>query len=220
MIANFLHTPRALHLLFARAIVRSAISMLLVTGLYAAIQLPDEHGALVLGVGALIMVAAFLTTVARQSHRIVDSPHPGAIAFEALTLIYAMFVLGFALVYVTLSHIDPGAFSEPLDKIDAAYFTLTTLTTVGFGDIAPRSGLARIIVCGQIVAGLVVLGALARGLSGLAFPDGVRPRAAASQRIRRPDTAAGPGGGSREARRPAPGHGTASGTPEPGAPNT
>lgn len=46
---------------------------------------------------------------------------------------------------------------EPLTKIDALYFTLTTLTTTGFGDIQPYSQVCRGLGSGQLVVGFVVI---------------------------------------------------------------
>lgn len=42
-------------------------------------------------------------------------------------------------------------FSERLTHVDALYFTLTTFSTVGFGDIHPMSQGARLAVSIQIV---------------------------------------------------------------------
>jgi len=40
---------------------------------------------------------------------------------------------------------------------DALYFGLTTLTTVGFGDVSPVTWQGRLIVCGSIVFGVAVI---------------------------------------------------------------
>ncbi|WP_460797414.1 potassium channel family protein [Nocardioides pacificus] len=47
-------------------------------------------------------------------------------------------------------------------RLDALYFTLTTMTTVGYGDVRATSQLARGIVCVQLAFNLAFLGALAR----------------------------------------------------------
>jgi hypothetical protein len=40
------------------------------------------------------------------------------------------------------------SFSEPLTKVDALYFTVTTMTTTGYGDIHPVSQQGRMLVTG------------------------------------------------------------------------
>jgi uncharacterized protein (UPF0261 family) len=74
----------------------------------------------------------------------------------------------FAATYVVISNAGPGSFSEPLGRTDALYFTLTLFTTVGFGDIAPRSEVARIIAMIQMVIGLITVGLVARIVLGAA----------------------------------------------------
>ncbi|MDE1810921.1 MAG: NAD-binding protein [Candidatus Micrarchaeota archaeon] len=50
--------------------------------------------------------------------------------------------------------------------LDALYFTVTTITTVGFGDIVPVSQAARIFVMVLIVGGTMVIFGAAIGISG------------------------------------------------------
>ncbi len=66
-------------------------------------------------------------------------------------------------VYSTLYYIYGTAhnFETKLTRIDAVYFTLTTLSTAGFGDIAPKSQPARLLVSSQIGVDLVFLVLLA-----------------------------------------------------------
>jgi Ion channel len=53
-------------------------------------------------------------------------------------------------------------FSEPLTRTDALYFTVTVFSTVGFGDITATTQGARLVVTGQMVAGIVIIGLGAR----------------------------------------------------------
>lgn len=57
-----------------------------------------------------------------------------------------------------LSRMDPHSFSEVLTKWDSVYFTITTLATVGYGDIHPVSQKARIWVIAQIIIGVTFAG--------------------------------------------------------------
>jgi hypothetical protein len=75
--------------------------------------------------------------------------------------------------YVLVARMNPGAFSgvaassQPLHGFDALYFSLSTLTTVGYGDIAPVSGPARMLAMMEVVTGTMYMAVLvARLVSG------------------------------------------------------
>ena len=53
---------------------------------------------------------------------------------------------GFSAIYLAISHGNGGNFTEPLDHIRALYLTITVFSTVGFGDITPRTDCARVLV--------------------------------------------------------------------------
>jgi len=60
----------------------------------------------------------------------------------------------------------PGQFDELHTKTDALYFTVSTIATVGFGDVHAVGQLARAAVTVQIVFNLVFLGASVALISG------------------------------------------------------
>lgn len=45
-----------------------------------------------------------------------------------------------------------------MTRTDALYFTVTVFATVGFGDIAAKTETARLVVTGQMIADLIVIG--------------------------------------------------------------
>jgi hypothetical protein len=80
----------------------------------------------------------------------------------------------FAAVYLQLNHSHPDAFKPQLKgHLDALYFSVTTLSTVGFGDQKPASQACRAVVTGQMA---VTLAIVAVGLSILSsrFASSVR----------------------------------------------
>ncbi|GGX57579.1 metal transporter [Streptomyces fructofermentans] len=131
--------------------------------------------------GLLCVLLVFLWEV----RTIVRSSHPRLKAVEALAATLALFLVLFAGGYFLLEHSSPGSFNEPLTRTDALYFTVTTLSTVGYGDIAADSEPARVMVMLQMVCGLLFVGGAARVLTG-AVQAGLR------QQHRGPPSGAGP----------------------------
>uniref|UniRef100_UPI000B05A47D potassium channel family protein n=1 Tax=Streptomyces torulosus TaxID=68276 RepID=UPI000B05A47D len=64
---------------------------------------------------------------------------------------------------------------EPMTRTDSLYYTLTTFTTVGFGDITARSETGRVATMIQMVVGLLLVGGAARVLA-TAVDVGLRRR--------------------------------------------
>ncbi|CAK7283017.1 ion channel [Streptomyces sp. RM1] len=124
---------------------------------------------LVCGLGAVVVVFGW------EAWTIMRSPHPRLRAAEALATTVALYLIVFASVYHVLEHDTPGSFTEPLTRTDALYFTLTTFTTVGFGDITARSEASRVAVMCQMAGGLLLVG-LAVRLLAAAVEAGLRRR--------------------------------------------
>jgi voltage-gated potassium channel len=106
----------------------------------------------------VVQLLVFGAVAGVQLPAIVRSDYPVARAVEALALTVPLFLLLFARIYLESSLYDPDAFSEPLDKTAALYLTVTIFTTVGFGDIVARTNAARLLVTGQMLLNLIVLG--------------------------------------------------------------
>lgn len=112
--------------------------------------------------------AVFLLAVVfgLQLRSILRSDRPGLRALESLAASIQLLLVLFASVYYTMSSDEPGAFSQHLDKMGAMYFAITTLTTVGYGDIAANSNPARLAVSIQMLFDLIFLGVGIRIMSG------------------------------------------------------
>ena len=74
-----------------------------------------------------------------------------------LALVLYVAAIVFALAYVSISASDPASFTQPMDRVDALYFTATVLATVGFGDITAVSQPARLLVTFQMVFNVLVI---------------------------------------------------------------
>ncbi|HYI98611.1 MAG TPA: potassium channel family protein [Thermoleophilaceae bacterium] len=168
-----------------RLIARSALSILGLTigllALYALVPVPgDSSGAaaLVSMIGGLLL---FVVLVGWRIHRIMSDQHPVLRAIEAVTVAVPLLVVVFAFSYLTLSRADPASFSEDLGRVDAFYYTVSTLTTVGFGDITADSAGARILVTVQMLFDLALIAVLLR-LVVLATRTSLRRRSARDDR--------------------------------------
>jgi voltage-gated potassium channel len=115
--------------------------------------------------GALMLVFAAAVVAFRS---VTHAEFPLLRAVEAVTAVVCLMIVAFASSYLAMSASNPVGFTEPLDHIGALYFTVTTATTIGFGDIAPVSDSARIVVMIQMVGNVVVIGAVARLILGAA----------------------------------------------------
>jgi hypothetical protein len=114
----------------------------------------------------LVGLLAFAGLISWQVRSILRSDYPGLRAIDALTTAIPLFLLLFASAYFLMAQAQTGAFSEPLTRTDALYFTITVFATVGFGDITPKSETARVLTTVQMIADLFVFGVLIRVVFG------------------------------------------------------
>jgi hypothetical protein len=160
-----------------RALLRALLTAAALLVLYYALPITGEDGSsptLVLAVGLLV----FAVAITWQVQAILRADYPALRAIEALGAAIPLFLIVFAVAYLLLADNQAGTFSEPLDKTDALYFTVTVFSTVGFGDITPRAELARVVTMVQMVGDLLVVGLIVR-LMLLAVRTGVQRRDAA-----------------------------------------
>ncbi|MEY9875131.1 voltage-gated potassium channel [Streptacidiphilus sp. MAP12-33] len=143
-----------------------------VTGSIAALvalyyAVPLDHSSGPVAVTFLVIgLAAFVVLVAFQVGLIIRSPLPALRAAEALSTSIPLFLLLFAGTYVALASLSPASFGRHLSHTDGLYFTVTVFSTVGFGDITPKSQAARLVVTGQMITDLIVLGLAVKVIFG------------------------------------------------------
>ena len=113
-----------------------------------------------------IGLVALIGLVTYQVRSIIRSSFPLLRGVEALATSIPFFLLLFAATYVVLATISAGNFSQPLSRTDAIYFTVTVFATVGFGDITAKTEAARLVVTGQMIIDLIIIGIGARIVLG------------------------------------------------------
>jgi voltage-gated potassium channel len=157
-----------------RSAMRILVSVVLLFALYAALPAADRTsiGTLVeLFIGLII----FGAVLGWQVLKIMGAEHPELRAAEALAIAVPVVLIVFAFTYLSLSHAQPGSFNERLDHVRSVYFVITVLSTVGFGDITPKTDAAMILVSFQIMLDLVLLVGIVRAVF-FAAQVGVRRR--------------------------------------------
>jgi voltage-gated potassium channel len=148
-----------------RAIITTAIAVVLawivLFGAYYLVPFDDLTGGESL-IRLVFGIAAFIVVLALELHGVKRAGVPGLRAVQALGVTIPLFLVVFAIVYLSLSQSSATHFSEPLDHTGALYLVITVFSTVGFGDITPESGGARILISIQMLLDLIVLGAVVR----------------------------------------------------------
>jgi len=147
------------------SLLRSTASVTVLVALYY--QAPLDR-ALDAGTAIRIMLGmvALVGVLTWQVRAIVHSRTPRLRAIEVLAVGLPALLLSYAWIYVLISGNQAGSFTENLGRTDALYFAVTVFATVGFGDIAPKSDLARVVTMTQMLTGLVAVGFVAKIVLG------------------------------------------------------
>ncbi|MEU1254125.1 potassium channel family protein [Streptomyces chartreusis] len=143
--------------MIAWAMLRILGSASALVALYYALPL-NHSSAWATATMLVIGLVVFVGLVAFQVGAILRSPFPGLRAIEAVTTSVPLFLLLFAGTYVVMATRSASNFGERLTHTDGLYFAVTVFSTVGFGDITAKTEAARLVVTGQIVADLIILG--------------------------------------------------------------
>ena len=130
----------------------------MLVGLYYLLPL-DHLASVPLAVILVVGLLVLLAVAVWQLRLIGRARYPAVRAAEALATTVPLFLLLFASAYFAMARASPANFStHPLTRTDSLYFTITTFSTVGYGDITAASQAARLVVTAQIILDLLALG--------------------------------------------------------------
>lgn len=122
---------------------------------FGALGLVGAWGFVILFLAGLLTVSAVIIRRIRRYRSSVvrhDTSLVGVVAALYLSVLF------FAAVYYSLATQQPLAIAALRTKLDALYFTLTIISTTGFGDIRPVSQLARAVVTVNLAFNIGFLG--------------------------------------------------------------
>ncbi len=149
-----------------RGVARILVLGVILSVLYVLMPLQTDLAwlGLIIGFAALLCIAPFAV---KRAVTVSRSPFPMLAAAEAILMVVAMLIFGFSSVYLAINR-EVDQFEGLDTRIDALYFTVTTLSTVGYGDVHATGQLARALVTVQILFDLSLLAVSVKLLLGAA----------------------------------------------------
>lgn len=150
-------TPAKRRWLLVRATARSLAIAVVMVALYYLLPL-DKIGDLRSGTLLAAGLVGLALVIAWEVRTILNAKYPAIQAVEAFAIITPAFLLLFSVTYYLLSRSNAFDFSEHLSRTSSLYFTITTISTVGYGDITPRTDPTRIVVMVQMISDILILG--------------------------------------------------------------
>ena len=121
----------------------------------------DVGGMLLGALGVLAGLVAVVYVVIDESRRSEKRLRP-----IHLVILIELVVVIFASAYFGLATRGPGEFTGLATRLDALYFSMATVTTVGYGDISAVGQWARLLVTFQLAFDLAFVAVMAGMLQG------------------------------------------------------
>jgi hypothetical protein len=125
----------------------------------------------------LCCVAATLSFIFQSQRIHLDTIFAAVMAYLLIALIFAQ-------IYALLMIGEPASFKFPSSAVmdsdnvfrsDLVYFSLVTIATLGYGDIVPQMGLAKMLVVVEAVLGQFYVAVLVAWLVGMLISQSLRP---------------------------------------------
>ncbi|GIH06592.1 hypothetical protein Rhe02_46590 [Rhizocola hellebori] len=146
-----------------RPLFRLILGTVALVALYFALPVNIDDSLAVRVVLSVICLVAVTWLIVREV-RIQVNTEGSQLWGLGLALVGA--VIAFSMTDYVIAFAAPGEFVDLNTRLDALYFALTTLATVGYGDVHAQGQIARAVVCIQLVFNLVVLTTAASVLVG------------------------------------------------------
>jgi hypothetical protein len=115
-----------------------------------------------------IAIVAFVAVLVHELGAILRHARPMNRAVVAMAVLLPLFVCMFSWTYLTMSQSNPAMFGMSMSRSEALYYTITVLSTVGFGDITPKLDPSRLVTTVQMVSDLILFAVVVRLILGAA----------------------------------------------------
>jgi hypothetical protein len=133
-----------------------------------------------LNFATVVQVSLLAVAMAAVLRRVITAPEVGSRTILGALSVYAVLGILFTFLYGAIDRLQSGAFFEnhphPASS-DFLFFSYTTLTTTGYGNLVPGGQPGRLISGFEMMAGQIFLVTLVAGLVSLWRPgDAIRRR--------------------------------------------
>ena len=147
--------------------VRSVIGLLAVLVLYFSVPVDGNRSVvrLALDLGVTLMAMAVVGLVTVREFRRMQLGESLKFTGAQLLIVLEIVLVVFSLTYFSLALHGTHEMAGLHTRVDALYFTATTIATVGYGDIHSVGQLARVINTIQLVFDILFLAVFVRLLS-------------------------------------------------------
>jgi hypothetical protein len=164
--------------------VRVVLALAALTVLLAAIGAATGDRAW-LNVASVIQVSLLTVAMGTVLRRVLTAPEVGSRTILGALSVYAVLGILFTFLYGVVDRVQGGVFFEghphPAGS-DFLFFSYTTLTTTGYGNLVPGGQPGRLIAGFEMMAGQIFLVTLVAGLVSLWRPgEAIRRRREAHQ---------------------------------------
>ena len=143
----------------------TVLTIVLPIAAYFVLPLDKEFGRLLAVLLVVFAAGALIPISIRQAQMVLRSQDPLFDAMRCIVSALVLLVIAFSCAYFVLATSYDNQINGVETKLDAIYFTVTILATVGFGDITATGQAARAVVTGQMVVNFAVLAVALRVVS-------------------------------------------------------
>lgn len=153
-------------------VVRISIGLSLLTVALAAIGAATDDRAW-LNVATVIQISLLTVAMGAVLRRVVTAPEVGSRTILGALSVYAVLGILFTFLYGAIERVQGGAFFEGVPHpsgSDFLFFSYTTLTTTGYGNLVPGGQPGRLISGLEMMSGQIFLVTLVAGLVSLWRP--------------------------------------------------
>ena len=135
------------------------------------VRFASESDEVPIPAGLMVAVVGFtgLLAAAGTLRFVITEREVGNETIYAALSTYLLAGLFFAQIYLGVERLWPGSVASPTPFTEAAavYYSFVTLATLGYGDILPKSDLARGVAVFEVIGGQLFLAVMVARLIGL-----------------------------------------------------